>query len=54
MMECWNNGILGLKNENYPDLNIGIASYFEKRLHPFKLIIPTFQYSIIPRLRASA
>jgi hypothetical protein len=53
MMEWWNNGILGFKNGIYPDFGLSFTACIEKRFHPFEPIIPTFQYSIIPRHRSS-
>jgi hypothetical protein len=53
-MEWWNNGILGFKNGIYPYFISVLPAVSKKRFHPFEPIIPTFQYSIIPRRKSWA
>jgi hypothetical protein len=57
MMERWNGGImeyLVLKTVLMLILIPVVLAVSKKRFHPFEPIIPTFQYSIIPRHRSSA
>jgi len=55
MLEQWNNGILG--SGKLREWFIGKTLLTRKSINeklPYKIIIPTFQYSIIPGVRQYA